>query len=276
MSNEKNHNKSSTPNFRYNDPEKQRDDNHIFFETSSKSENPKKENRQIDFKKIQLISLISISVILVIAIFYYAFNFFFVGKDHYITLKEQSWERRINIEEYRVVKDDDWCSDMPSDAYNIHSREEIRHYREVEDGMSCKMVKTSNGDGTFSNEKICEQNYRRVPVYENYCHYSIDRWKLMEVLTEKGSDQNPVWPSTEHLTFSDQRILGNIRLGSKNQQYSSTFISTDEKEQETVTCKQDENYWKTFSFGYEYKSLIYPVYGISCDSIIDKFSKRKK
>lgn len=273
MSNEKNHNESSSPNFRYDNPNQKSQDEFSFKKSPEK---PKKEKPQIDVKKVKMTSIIVVSVILIITIFYYIFNFFFVGKEHHIILKEQSWERRINIEDYRVVKDDDWCSDMPSDSYNIHSREEIRYYREVEDGMSCKMVKSSNGDGTFSSEKVCEQKYRRVPVYENYCHYNIDRWKLMEVLTEKGTDQNPLWPSVEHLTFSEQRILGNLRLGSKNQYYSSTFVSINEKDNKTVTCKQNENHWKTFNMGNEYKSLVYPVFGISCDSIIDKFSKREK
>lgn len=280
MSNTENrYEKDDIPNFRYDNPEKHKDTKDIDFNADVKNASPNntKKKNDINWKKIGIFTSISIVAISVIAGIYFFISYLSTSKETPVILIEQKWERQIKIEDFRVVKDDDWCSDMPSDAYNIHSRQEIRSYREVEDGMSCQMVTQSNGDGTSSLKQVCEQKYRKTPVYENYCSYSIDRWRLMDVLTAQGTDKNPTWPSTDHLIFNQSNILGNIRLGDKSEHYTSIFESHDEDGDKDIhKCSQKESVWHTYHQGNEYKGLSYPLTGISCDTIIEKFVIRKK
>jgi len=45
-----------------------------------------------------------------------------------------SWERTIDIEEYRTVSESEWCDSKPSDAYSVRQESKERSKRKVEDG----------------------------------------------------------------------------------------------------------------------------------------------
>lgn len=112
----------------------------------------------------------------------------------YVTGHE--WERVIAIEEFRPVDDSAWCDSMPSDAYSVSRREEQRSTRRVQDGETCEIERSDQGDGTFREQRVCSPVYREEPVYDDRCYYTIDRWQQTRSVNATGMrlSSAPYWP----------------------------------------------------------------------------------
>lgn len=174
------------------------------------------------------------------------------------TVSEKSWEREIEIEEYRTVKENGWS--IPSGGRLLYSQSEIRSYEtvldhyetktrtvteQVFDGYDTNTYYTDNGNGTFTEhtsqtpryrtetklETYEEPVYKQVPVYDTKYYYEIERWIYDRTETSAATDENPYW--------AEYVLDDNERVSDKKESYDVVFID-DEGKEYTYSCEYGE------------------------------------
>lgn len=131
-----------------------------------------------------------------------------------------TWERSIDIEEFRNVDESGWT--LPEGA-NLHrTASEIRSYRQVLDHYETKERRVAEqvldgydtqyvdlGNGQFDTRQIPryrteyrteyyqEPVYRDEPVYDTKYYYDIDKWVTVDTLSTVGADKSPEWAVPE-------------------------------------------------------------------------------
>lgn len=146
-----------------------------------------------------------------------------------LTVQRLSWERQVEIEEFRTLTEEDWS--VPSDGRIQRSFTAIHHYDRVLDHYDketrqigervksgshsesyvCGSTTVDNGNGTFTQEDTsCTREvddyttvyhdetykvpvYRQDPVYRTRYVYQVDRWLTDHFETASGAS-NPTWP----------------------------------------------------------------------------------
>ncbi len=133
------------------------------------------------------------------------------------------WERRIQIEEYRTVKETAWEGEVPKEARVQSSERAVHHVDKVPDGTrSVPETYTEQvSDGTeryvcgrknkkngYFEDEYCtrtkyktvtktrtktETIYKDVPVYRTRYTYLIDKWVAADEKITNGNDFNPHW-----------------------------------------------------------------------------------
>lgn len=223
----------------------------------TKTPEPERPQKSINWKKIAAIAGISIAVLAVIAIFLAVF----LPKTHTGTVTDISWNRTMEIEEYKTVAESDWT--IPSGGRMLYSREEIRSYTQVLDHYETKTrtVQVLDhyedyvsghrdlGNGYFEEiisqrpvyvtktETYEEPVYKSVPIFDTKYYYEIERWVHQSYKYTSGKDDTPYW--------SDYTCAENERFGVKSEKYSIA-VSQDDK---TYHCDMDYEVWKTLSIG---------------------------
>ncbi len=164
-----------------------------------------------------------------------------------------SWERTIDIEEYKTVSESDWCDDMPSDTFSVRDERKVRSHKKVPDGEECSTRRVDNGDGTFSEKRECKPKYREEPVYDDWCLYSVNRWKKDREASASGASlaETPAWPDPGLRRTGTS--LGSEREGPRVETYTVQFASPDGK---SHTCDFSQTQWATYAAGSEYESKV--------------------
>lgn len=183
--------------------------------------------------------------------------FLFMPKEMEITITNMSWERNIDVEEYRTVNESAW--DLPAGGRLQYTNREIHHYEKVLDHYETKyrevakqrFVRTETyvtgyrdlGNGYmeeqtatrdiyetyYETESYQEPVYRDEPVYRTKYYYEIERWVYDRTITSQASNKDPKWPLVE--------MADNEREGTRKETY-------------TVTGKDDEEEIYTFTLSY--------------------------
>ena len=187
-----------------------------------------------------------------------------------LTVVEKSWQRSIDMEEYRLVEDQGWS--LPGDAVELlGSSQEIHHYNQVFDhyetvtetrseqvfdGYDTYTTYNDLGNGYFEEEEHQVPRYRTeyytvereepvyipVPVYETMYHYTIRRWEYVGTETVSGTDSDPYWPP---VTVSDTS-----REAGRSERYS-VLCENKKGVQSSYTC--DPEIWLALDTGSSYK-----------------------
>lgn len=191
--------------------------------------------------------------------------FFFWTKDVAVVLEGHSWSRSIAIQDYQPRSKSAWCSSMPGDAYSVSRSREIRSYRQVPDGQECSTVNVDRGDGTYTTRQECRTKYRREPVYDDKCYFTVDRWEFGRAVPAGGLDKRPFWPEYS-LRCSAQRY-GCEREGGRSQTYEVLLRSSDE-EQNQYRCSMPQNRWQATTLRSRWKLTVRQIGGgADCDSL---------
>lgn len=166
------------------------------------------------------------------------------------TVAQRSWSREIQIEQLARVPDSAWCDSLPSDAYGVSRSREQRSTRQIPDGQTCHEQRIDKGDGTFVKRQECTPRYRQEPVFDNRCHYQVNRWR--SVRTAKASTQNsllPAWPQLGQLggnfLGATPGALGTEREGQRQEKYELTLQSKGK----TWTCVVPQDVWDKYEEG---------------------------
>lgn len=119
-------------------------------------------------------------------------------KDVEVVVERHEWVREIDVERMAARADSAWCDAMPGDAYDVRRTREERSRTQVADGEECHDVRTDNGDGTFSTSTECSTRYRSEAVYDDRCHFTVNRWGLERTARNTGFGlfPEPAWPPT--------------------------------------------------------------------------------
>lgn len=200
-------------------------------------------------------------VLLGIAILIVAIWFLFIRKKTaQLEVTAHRWERTIAIEEYANVQESKWRNETPSNAAGMSCMRKERSKKQVQDGEECKLEKVDKGDGTFEELNKCRPKYRSEPVEDDWCTYTVQRWKRINDATAKGDGMNPTWPTTE---YSDNvsAVLGAKRAGAKTEKLILDFGKGK-------SCAVPESTWKQISDGQKVKIEVRARSGdLVCDTI---------
>ncbi len=161
-----------------------------------------------------------------------------------LTVTSLSWDRQIEVEEYRTLTMTDWT--LPADGRVISQNREIRSYKEVldhyetktrqvpeqvktgshQEKYACGSTMTDKGNGYFETKTTyCDRTvddyatkyhteyydspvYRNDPVYGTKYTYQVDRWVTDHFVRESGRT-NPVWPEPD--PEGDKQRVGDER-----------------------------------------------------------------
>ena len=187
-------------------------------------------------------------------------------KTQTVTIDSVSWERTIDVEEYKTVEESDWS--VPTGGRVQYTQQEIQSYRQVLDHYETKTRQVSYevldhyedyvsgyrdlGNGYFEEimaqrpvyrteyrtETYEEPVYRSEPVYATKYYYEIDKWVHKEYVKTTGTDKNPVWGT---YNYKD-----NEREGPKTEKYMINVINKKEKISE---YKMEYEEWITLNPG---------------------------
>ena len=194
----------------------------------------------------------------------------FSKHDEAVQLVDKAWTRQIDVERYTAVRSSDWCDSLPAGAYSVNSTREQRSTRQIEDGQTCREVRTDAGDGTFSKRQECSPRYRSEPVYDNKCSYRINRWQVLRTDTlQGGAALAPAWPTpllANNLAGGGTvNTLGAERLGTRTERYTVNLKSAKGK---TWTCPVDAAMWATLEDGQNLSMKVRGTGGAVCDSLV--------
>ena len=195
--------------------------------TKSLSDLPLKSSAKFDAKKLKKYILpIACAIAVIAGIIALA-----APRSHEAIVNEKSWERSVEIEEYRTVEESCW-DNVPSGGRLLDTKDEIRSYasvlshyetktreysEQVLDGYDIEYYYEDNGDGTFTEhsrevpryrteyhtETYEEPVYVSVPVYDTKYYYEIERWVHNRTEESSGVNIEPYWP--EYTLDDDER-----------------------------------------------------------------------
>ncbi|MEE2750357.1 MAG: zinc ribbon domain-containing protein [Myxococcota bacterium] len=191
--------------------------------------------------------------------------FFLWTEQKGVEVVSHSWERSIEIEEYKTVQDGAWKEQVPRKAYNLQCAQKEKSKKKVEDGQDCKMVKQDKGDGTFTEREECTTRYKEVPVYGEYCRYSIEKWVVTSTPTTQSNDLEPAWPiiQIEECAIESR---GCKRTGARRATYTVGLADDDG---EKHACEYEEDKWSSMQDGSRWTAEFRKVGGsIACDSLM--------
>ncbi len=140
------------------------------------------------------------------------------------TVSQVEWTRTIAIEALQPVEGEDWRADIPPEAIIGTCTEKVHHNEERATGQQREVCGTpytvDMGSGYAEVVQDCttENVMESVPVYADFCHYTVDEWQQIEEVREEGNNFSPQWPSVG--------VLGrNEREGERAESYRVSFTT---------------------------------------------------
>ncbi len=181
-----------------------------------------------------------------------------------LTVTGHQWTRSIEIERYDAVRESEWCSAMPSAAYEVSRTSEVKETKQVPDGETCTTKNVDQGDGTFKKVEECKPKYRDEPVYADKCSYKIDRWATARSVDAAGTglDPAPTWPSVGSLNSGSSR--GSEREGARRESYVVTY---QDDEGDSHDCDYSQARWQGVADGSRWQAKAGVLFGFDCDSL---------
>jgi hypothetical protein len=175
-----------------------------------------------------------------------------------------TWERVIDIEDYRPRDDGDWQRSMPSEAYGRDCYDKQNGTKKVQVGSHEECSQVKQGDGTF--ERVCEDvpDYEDQPVYETWCDYKIDRWEKAREVTAsgEGKDPPPDWPT--YTLGEGDGTYGQEQKGAEHEKYT-VVIKADGK---THKCSfGDQAEWEQYAIDMEVDLKLNVSDDADCDTL---------
>ena len=165
--------------------------------------------------------------------------FVLMPKNKKMQVDHKHWERTVDVEQYVEVEDSGWT--VPSEAYDVTSKEEISGYsqvldhyetrerevaEEVLDGYDTETTYKDLGNGHFEEvetqvpryrteyhtETYQEPVYVSVPIYSPRYYYKIMQWTHERTETTSGDDNEPY--------YAELNLAENEREGQKTESYT--------------------------------------------------------
>lgn len=126
------------------------------------------------------------------------------------------WERTIDVEAYRTVREQAWEGSVPSDARVVGRSREVHHEEREQVGSERVKVGTRDlGNGFFEDVYEDRPVYRSRPVYATRYSYEVERWQKDRTARAAGRDGAPRWP--------DPGLGRAEREGARHESYSAVL-----------------------------------------------------
>jgi len=145
---------------------------------------------------------------------------FFRRQDVNGIVTDVNWKRSVEVEEVGPVTRKDWKDEIPSGAQIESCQKEFHHEQSDPAPNADKVCGTpyTVDKGSGYAEVMQDCIYR---VYQDYCSYTVNDWKVINEVSLSGDNLNPVWP--------EPNLQQGQRLGQNNEEYMCIF-STDKGE----------------------------------------------
>jgi hypothetical protein len=205
-----------------------------------------------------------------IAVFAVAVWAFSLTRDEVVTVSGHTWQREIKIERFQPVSGSAWCDSLPFGAYNVSSFSAVRSYRQIPDGQTCRTVRSDNGDGTYSQRRECETNYRSEPIYDRKCNYVVNAWVYSRSARTAGESQVPAPSWASDPLERAGSCLGCEREGGRSERYDILLRRPNPKAPD-FRCKIPLDVWSRLPVG---ASLDLKVGSIAGDARCDTLKFR--
>ena len=129
------------------------------------------------------------------------------------------WERTIPIEAIVPVSYSAWIDQVPDEAQLGTCRQDIRYVQDVPAPNSEEVCGTpyTVDEGSGYAEVVQDCQYY---VYDDYCDYSVQEWRQVDLAKASGSDTTPDWP--------DPFLEAGQRLGSSQDETYVIYFSTSD------------------------------------------------
>lgn len=226
------------------------------------TEQPKPEKKKVNLKKI----LIPVLSVLMIVAMVWGMVALFSPREVSGTVMDMEWERSIEVEEYKTVRETDWS--IPPGGRKVSESEEIHHYNSVLDHYETKTRTYTEqvldhyeeyvsgyrdlGNGHFEEitsqrpvyrtetrtETYQEPVYIQVPVFQTKYVYDIEKWVHQSYKKTSGNDKDPYW--------SDYECKDKEREGTRSETYTITVQDEDGKSKD---YKLSFDQWKSLEKG---------------------------
>lgn len=183
----------------------------------------------------------------------------FWKKEASFAVAGHSWERSVEVEEYKTVDEAAWCDAVPKGGKVEKRKEKQRDTKKVQDGQDCTTVRQDKGDGTFTEKEECKPTYREEPIYDDWCDYEIDKWVVATTEKKSGSlDDEPAWPTVK-------AVSGKRREGSRFETYQ---VKLQDGEGGTESCSFPQKQWASMKVGSQWTGEVSVLTGgLSCSSL---------
>lgn len=195
----------------------------------------------------------------------------FVPKVTELNIVGKSWERVLEVEEYKTVREDDW--EVPNGGRISYTRSEIHHYNSVFSHYKTVTEQKSEryvsgyttvvkghrdlGNGYFEEitsqepiydtrywtEERQEPVYISVPVFQTKYYYDIERWVHKNNEITSGTTDEPYWASPELNPEKE-------RTGSRKESYT---IFSENKKGKSQSYKLSQDQWSKMDVGNKIK-----------------------
>ncbi len=105
------------------------------------------------------------------------------------------WERTIDVEAYRTLREEAWEGSLPSGARVVGKSREVHHEEREQVGSERVKVGTRDlGNGFFEDVYEDRPVYESRPVYETRYTYDVERWVKDRTARASARDPAPRWP----------------------------------------------------------------------------------
>lgn len=198
----------------------------------------------------------------------------FFAKDTTVTVNGFKWERTIEIEKLKTIREKAWEGNVPAGAHVISRSKEIYEYEKVQTGRKSKTkivkekvqtgtkkVKTGvkdMGNGYFEDVykeepvyktvekevKYEEPVYKEKPLYKQRVTYEIDKWTVARTEKAKGNNQKASWPKVN--------LKSKERESKRTETY--TVLCTDDNGKQLTYNPKTEQEWLSIEKGKTYKA----------------------
>ena len=186
-------------------------------------------------------------VVAAIAIVIIAIWFFFIRtKEAAMTVTAHSWSRVVSVEEFGEQSESDWRDRIPSDARFPSCVRKERTTRQVDTGREdCRVEKKDNGDGTFEQVQRCKKIYASEGVDDDWCTYTVLRWREVDAVRATGGDMKPAWPAAGLPPATAASTVGARRQGRKSETLTLQFGAQ--------SCEVSDAVWRKYANGQQVK-----------------------
>ena len=162
------------------------------------------------------------------------------------------------------MRESAWCDQMPSGAYSVSRRRDVRRTEKVPAGEDCVTRRHDQGDGTFRERRECTPRYRERDVYDDRCLFLIDRWTAARTAAASGRGLSPppAWPAAPLRAGS---CRGCEREGARRESYRVDFRTADGR---AFSCTFPEERWRSIPDGSRWSLAVGALTGSpSCGSL---------
>jgi hypothetical protein len=198
------------------------------------------------------------AIALVIILIWY---FFIRTKEQTMTVSGHTWSRVIGVDEFGEQRESEWRDRMPSDARFPTCIRKERSTRQVDTGTEdCRVEKKDNKDGTFEQVKKCKKVYRSEGVDDDWCSYTILRWREVAQVKANGSGLDPSWPTQGLPPVTAASAVGARRQGKRSETLTLQFGAQ--------SCDVSDGVWRKYANGQKVKLEVRARSGdIVCSSL---------